>query len=274
MTATPASTVLRRARPGLGTLVEIQAVAGDAGDARALAAIREAFETVQTIHRAMSAHDSASDLAKLARARSGCAIAVSPHTCAVLRAAAHWTRVSAQAFDPVRAGSQLAQRGVRPGIASGPGARGALAALRFAGDSTVIPDGPLALDLGGIAKGYAVDQAVAILRAHGVASALVNAGGDLRAFGDRAWPIDIRHPASGPFTRRLVRLKEGAVATSVPGGEFVAKRRMPARWRCASVQARDCMTADALTKWALQAGEPALRLRCALREHGARLLRW
>jgi thiamine biosynthesis lipoprotein len=266
--------MMSRARPLLGTLVAIQVVVPDAGDGRALAAIDEAFAAVEAIHHAMSAHSPGSDLAKLAHARRGCAIALSPHTCAVLRAAKHWTRLSSRAFDPVRAGARLARRGVRPGIAGGADDCGSLAGLEFAGDSTVIPDGPLPLDLGGIAKGYAVDQAVAILRAHGVQSALVNAGGDLRAFGDRTWPIDIRHPSSGPLTTRLLRLKEGAVATSVPGGEFVAKRRTRARWHCASVQARDCMTADALTKWALQAGEPALCLRRALREHGARLLRW
>lgn len=53
------------------------------------------------------------------------------------------------------------------------------------------------LDFGAFAKGYAVDQAIAMLRARGISNAIVNAGGDLRAIGrhgDRPWRIGIRHP--------------------------------------------------------------------------------
>jgi len=56
------------------------------------------------------------------------------------------------------------------------------------------------LDFGGIAKGYAVDLAVAALRKRGIDSAIVNAGGDLRAFGrhgDRPWRVAIRKPGGG-----------------------------------------------------------------------------
>jgi thiamine biosynthesis lipoprotein len=84
----------------------------------------------------------------------------------------------------------------------------------------------------------------------------------------------LRHPAADALSGRLLRLKEGAVATSMRGTEFVSKRRTASPWRCASVQARDCMTADALTKWALDAPAPSLQLRSALRSAGARLARW
>ena len=53
------------------------------------------------------------------------------------------------------------------------------------------------IDLGGFAKGVAVDEAIALLRARGVSDAIVNAGGDLRAYGragNRPWRIGIRHP--------------------------------------------------------------------------------
>jgi thiamine biosynthesis lipoprotein len=56
------------------------------------------------------------------------------------------------------------------------------------------------LDFGGIAKGYAVDLAVAALRKRGIDSGIVNAGGDLRAFGrhgDRPWRVAIRKPGGG-----------------------------------------------------------------------------
>ena len=56
------------------------------------------------------------------------------------------------------------------------------------------------LDFGGIAKGYAIDLACQKLRELGIENAIVNAGGDLRAFGDhgsRPWRLGIRDPAGG-----------------------------------------------------------------------------
>ncbi|WP_317932535.1 FAD:protein FMN transferase [Halioxenophilus sp. WMMB6] len=57
------------------------------------------------------------------------------------------------------------------------------------------------IDLGGLAKGYAVDSAAALLREHGVQHASVNAGGDTRLLGDnlgRPWLIGIKNPRPGP----------------------------------------------------------------------------
>jgi thiamine biosynthesis lipoprotein len=56
------------------------------------------------------------------------------------------------------------------------------------------------LDFGGIAKGYAVDLAIERLRDLGITSAIVNAGGDLRAMGrhgDRPWNVAVRKPGGG-----------------------------------------------------------------------------
>ncbi len=53
------------------------------------------------------------------------------------------------------------------------------------------------LDFGGIAKGYAIDRGIAVLKAHGINSAILDAGGDLRAIGShngKPWRIGIRHP--------------------------------------------------------------------------------
>ncbi len=67
------------------------------------------------------------------------------------------------------------------------------------------------LDFGGIAKGYAVDLAVARLRELGIGSAIVNAGGDLRAFGrhgDRPWRVAVRKPGGGTIGTLEVRQDE------------------------------------------------------------------
>ena len=62
------------------------------------------------------------------------------------------------------------------------------------------------LDLGGYAKGYALDRAAAILRAEGIANALINIGGNVMALGrkgDQPWRVPgIQHPRAGPAWRR------------------------------------------------------------------------
>lgn len=267
---------MHRARPLLGTLVSIQ-LADDARDELALRAAGDAaFDAIAQIHRCMSAHEPTSDLGRLARARHGDRLQVNAHTAAVLRLAQAWQRASGGSFDPHRAGQRLAHLGLRPGLRAAEHEEGTLTGLRVHDDGTLDTEGPLSLDLGGIAKGYAVDQAVAVLQAQGIAAGLVNAGGDLRAFGPRAWSVEVQHPVVWSRTRRLLRLREGAVATSLgapANAEFVRTRGRAPRWRCATVLARDCATADAFTKWALQAEAPALQLRAALARHGARMWR-
>ena len=79
---------------------------------------------------------------------------------------------------------------------------------------------PSSLDLGGIAKGFAVDRAVAAMKAAGGKSGLVNAGGDLAGFGATPWPVDIVHPTSRHVVARIT-VCNGALATSavLPCGE-------------------------------------------------------
>jgi thiamine biosynthesis lipoprotein len=279
---------VRRARPLLGTTVMIHvrrdAQAGQARDgSRSLHyAIDAAFDGIERIACAMSAHRRDSDLARLARAQPGSLATLDPHTVRVLRIAQQWHALSRGAFDPVIAARHLAARGVRPafdGIALEPSAT--LRDVEIVSNSVVRLTAPLPLDLGGIAKGYAVDRAVEILREHGIASALVNAGGDLRAYGPAAWPVEVRHPASFSRTRRLTGLRaltNSALATSVAAplnAEFVrtVRRRRGASWQSCTALARDCVTADVLTKWGLQAPGDSMRLRRIVRAYGASLWR-
>lgn len=70
------------------------------------------------------------------------------------------------------------------------------------------------LDLGGIAKGEAVDRLIAVVRRHGVRDAMVNAGGDLRVIGqrgDRPWRIGIQHPRADDVLG-VVELADGEAA--------------------------------------------------------------
>lgn len=73
------------------------------------------------------------------------------------------------------------------------------------------------IDLGGIAKGYAVDNAVALLREMGISHALVTAGGDTRLIGDRLgkpWIVGIRDPRNSEKQAVVIPLAESAMSTS------------------------------------------------------------
>ncbi|MBS3824980.1 FAD:protein FMN transferase [Candidatus Bipolaricaulota bacterium] len=81
-----------------------------------------------------------------------------------------------------------------------------------------LPDSNAAIDLGGIAKGYAVDKAVEFLKGRGATAGLVNAGGDIRAFGspeaDREWKIGLQHPLLDNRLLGAVNLILPAITTS------------------------------------------------------------
>ena len=73
------------------------------------------------------------------------------------------------------------------------------------------------IDLGGIAKGYAVDRGIEILRRRGYTNAMVNAGGDTRVLGDhrgKPWMIGIRHPDRKDEVVLRIPLQDAAFSTS------------------------------------------------------------
>ena len=133
-------------------------------------------------------------------------------------------------------------------------------------------DAGVRLDLGGIAKGYAVDRGVAALLARGCRAGYVNAGGDLRVFGALELPVVLRDEQRGGV-RPFCTLSDGALATS----HFAASSRSTlfatrraggadSAERHVSVAAPTCLMADALTKVVAAAGRTDHPL---LARHGA-----
>jgi FAD:protein FMN transferase len=131
-------------------------------------------------------------------------------------------------------------------------------------------DPAVKIDLGGIAKGFAVDRAVETLRRRGVTEGLVNAGGDLRTFGSRGHEIAIRHPRHPDRMMCRVALCNAALASSgsrfdpVRSGHLLSSgvidpaTAMPVRSiHGATVCAPSCMVADAITKVVMNVGEAA-----------------
>lgn len=81
------------------------------------------------------------------------------------------------------------------------------------------------LDLGGIAKGYAADQVLSVLRSHGINRVLVAASGDIVAGdpppGQRGWRVTIGSPANSGLTTNQLQLANAAVSTSGDSEQFV-----------------------------------------------------
>lgn len=78
--------------------------------------------------------------------------------------------------------------------------------------------GSMGITLGGIAKGYAVDRAIEVLKEHHIEHALVNAGGDIRAMGSKAedepWNVALRNPKNRTEHITVLNLRNMSVATS------------------------------------------------------------
>lgn len=200
-----------RARPLLGTLVSIRI---DVCDGFIEQAFRAGFDAVSAVHTAMSFHEQGSELGRLNREAYRRPQSVGPDTWRVLCASLALARASSGHFDPTIAG-RLVRDGFLPGCTDYVFAPDASwRDIVLGANRTVYFRKPLLLDFGGIAKGDAVDRAVRALRAAGVRSAMVNAGGDLRVFGNQEHLIQVRDPGAPSRSRPLLALREGAVATS------------------------------------------------------------
>ena len=266
---------MRRAKPLLGTLVSIDVDGVD--EARFIAASDRAFARMAAIHAAMSFHEAGSDLRALARARSGVTLPLHVDTCAVLRLALAFETQSGGAFNACCAAT-LAARSLLPAPDDAPAPQaGTLAeAIEFLPDDRVRVLRPAWIDLGGIAKGYAVDAAVEELQRAGVHEGIVNAGGDLRVFGSRRTTVHLRDPRSPRVTSPVAELQEMACATSawsVTAPESKAAQIVGALGDNApmsvTVIAASCAAADALTKIVWLRGDAAADL---LRAYGSHAL--
>ncbi|MCD6570633.1 MAG: FAD:protein FMN transferase, partial [Deltaproteobacteria bacterium] len=80
-------------------------------------------------------------------------------------------------------------------------------------NESVYTEEGVGIDVGGIAKGYGVDRAASIMTNMGVDTGLINAGGDIMAFGEHTWQIGIKNPR-GPGVVAIIPVQNKAVATS------------------------------------------------------------
>jgi thiamine biosynthesis lipoprotein len=265
---------IERARPLLGTVVAVR-VRG-AAHARGRARHRPRFAAMSEIHRLMSFQEHASDISRMNRGAARAPVAVHPHTFRVLAWAARMAQLSQGLFD-ASIGSTLVEWGLlaSPDADALPDPQVSFRDIELRRGREVFFRRPLWIDLGGIAKGYAVDRAVAALHACGIDSACVNAGGDLRIVGSEAEHVAIRTAEAPAGFLPVLELRTGALASSCGAsssrfhaGEWVSchvsggtRRPLDAR-TTVSVLAGRCVIADALTKIVL-ADEARARPCCA-----------
>lgn len=235
----------RRARPGLGTYIEIDVLAADSASRDA--AIDTAFMAIEHIEACMSPHRQESDVARINRATIGESVAIAAATREVLAMALLLHRESDGLFDCT----------VAPEGAGSTKPRATLSDLEFVAPCTVAKRKVLRIDLGGIAKGYAVDCAVTAMMAAGAAGGCVNAGGDLRVFGGTTRRVHLRDPRDPSRLVPLIDLFDAALATSAnyfSVGELTTPARCTVHrdafdaGASVSVRASSCMLADAMTK--------------------------
>jgi len=241
---------LRRMRPLLGTFVEVGARGPNAAQA-----LDAAFACIAAAQDRWSFQDAGSELSRL-NAAGGEPLAVHPATVRLLRLAAALMRRSGGLFN-CTVGGALVQQGVLPDHGGPPALPRGCAEDIETGRRWARLGRPVRVTLDGIAKGMAVDEAVVALRQSGATAGWINAGGDLRVFGDMVLPVH-RREDDGHMTP-LGALRDAAVASSrvpSPGeasdpafpGCLIGPPEHPPRPGIWTVLARTAWRADALTK--------------------------
>ena len=193
-----------------------------------------AFDRIDQLAALLSDYEPDSEVSRISASAGKGPVGVSQETFEVTLLAQHWWQKSDGAFDPtIRPAIQLWKRAAQvqqlPTEEQLAGVRKLIGADKILFDREALaiglPVAGMSLDLGGIAKGYVVDMAVEKLRAHGITSGVVNAGGDIYALGSKAgqapWRIAVEIPPPAEERDELtveyelvLALVDKAVATS------------------------------------------------------------
>jgi len=200
----------------MGTTVEISIYPSDEK------ALEEAFNEIKKVDNLMSIYKEDSEVSSLNRQGE---MEVSSETLKVIKKALEFSQISGGAFDitckPLINLWKKAKKEMKV-----PGEEEINKALSSVGYEKIILKGNLVsfkekgmqIDLGGIAKGYAVDKAIEVLKKKGIKRALVDAGGDLYVLGEspegEKWQIGIQDPRHQDKIFSVIKLKDKGVATS------------------------------------------------------------
>lgn len=205
----------------MGTAIHVELWCDDPRDGEA--AVAAVMQEMHRIDATMSPYKAASELSRINREAADGPVPTSAEMFALLDRASKFSRWSDGAFDVTYAAvGQLYdyRRGVVPDAADIEQARAAIGWQHLVLDSTNrtvrFARAGMRIDLGGFAKGHAVDNCVTLLRARGIQHAIVSAGGDSHVLGDRRgrpWTVAVRDPR-GAGVVALLPLVDTAISTS------------------------------------------------------------
>ncbi len=254
----PLSSPIERSRPLLGTFVTIGVWAAD--EASAHAAIDGAFAEIARVHALMSSHEAESDVSRANRSAHVEPVKIDQRTRRVIERALDISARSSGVFD-ITVAPALVTRGLlpRPQGAPEPVAGANWRDIELLPGHVVFGK-PLWIDLGGIAKGFAVDAAMRTLATHAVADVWIDAGGDIGVSG-ASRRIALNAPVDGDIP--VMDIANGCMASScgsmIPAHTSVAAPHvhtmdcmLPEQF--VSVVAPRCIDADALTKVVMALG--------------------
>ena len=248
--------MIRRAKPSLGTLVEIAIVPSPSlTQQQANDAIALAFKRIEHISNSLSFHAPNSELSQL-NANPTQWIPMGQDGMRVLRLAKAIGRLSHNGFN-CTVGGELVQQGALPlNVKHGFLAQGHWQDIELKLHHAKL-NRPVLITLDGIAKGYAVDMAVSTLHRLGIEGGWVNAGGDLKVFGSASLPLQQRRKTG---LSKVIMLTNIALASSRVSKGFdidypaliisgdATKASNENDEQIVSVSARFAWRADALTK--------------------------
>ena len=260
---------LKREEAIMGTAIAVELWSDEraAGEA----AITAVMDEMHRIDRTMSPHKADSELSIINRDAADKAVPVSAEMARLIVRAGEFAELSGGAFDITYAAvGQLYdyRQRIRPSEAEIAAARTAVGWKNLILDSkagTVRFARPgVRIDLGGFAKGHAVDNAVAILRRRGIANAMVSAGGDSRVIGDRRgrpWQIGVRDPRREGKVVAMLPLEDVSISTSGDYERYFddegvrfhhlidpSTGKSPSQIQSVTILADDGLTSEALSK--------------------------
>lgn len=204
------------------TSIELEFWASDPNEAEQLA--NKIFARFDKIDQTMSRYKEDSELSWVNKNASAAPVRVSDELFAVLLTAQEISRLSAGAFDISFASvgymydyrnSKQPSEGALTNSIGNINYRNIL--LDESNQTVALANQAMLLDLGGVAKGYSVDQAVNILANAGIKNARVSAGGDMRLLGDKRgkpWIVGIRDPRNKNSNALVLPLQSVAISTS------------------------------------------------------------
>ena len=266
----------------MGTAISVELWCEDR--AQGEAAITAVMDEMHRVDRAMSPHKPDSELSRINRDAAVRPVRISEEMAGLVARALHFSELSGGAFDITYAGVghlyDYRER-IAPSAAAIARARAAVGWRHLILDAEArtlrFDRAGVRIDLGGFAKGHAVDRSAAILARRGIRHATLSAGGDSRVLGDRRgrpWTIAIRDPRCAGEVVAVLPLEDVAISTSGDSERYFeqngvrchhiidpATGRSPSAVRSVTILADDGLTAEALSKTVFVLGvEQGLRL--------------